>query len=118
MIAYLYAYGKQKSLHYGTALIAKDLLPVRGELETLSAYQGHQQGERSFRHGYLDNGMEYFSFAYALPNGGSTDQRGQVEVYTLVLQKKLQIFSDQYISVRFICVTAGEFYGLSQQRDL
>ena len=62
MIAYLYAYGKQKSLHYGTALIAKDLLPVRGELETLSAYQGHQQGERSFRHGYLDNGMEYFSF--------------------------------------------------------
>ena len=52
MIAYLYAYGKQKSLHYGTALIAKDLLPVRGELETLSAYQGHQQGERSFRHGY------------------------------------------------------------------
>lgn len=31
--------------------------------------------------------MEYFSFAYALPNGGSTDQRGQVEVYTLVLQK-------------------------------
>ena len=66
MIAYLYAYGKQKSLHYGTALIAKDLLPVRGELETLSAYQGHQQGERSFRHGYLDNGMEYFSFAYAL----------------------------------------------------
>lgn len=87
MIAYLYAYGKQKSLHYGTALIAKDLLSVRCELETLSAYQGHQQGERSFRHGYLANGMEYFSFAYALPNGGSTDQRGQVEVYTLVLQK-------------------------------
>ena len=87
MIAYLYAYGKQKSLHYGTALIAKDLLPVRCELERLSAYQGHQQGERSFRHGYLDNGMEYFSFAYALPNGGITDQRGQVEVYTLVLQK-------------------------------
>lgn len=87
MIAYLYAYGKQKSLYYGTALIAKDLLPVRCELERLSAYQGHQQGERSFRHGYLDNGMEYFSFAYALPNGGSTDQRGQVEVYTLVLQK-------------------------------
>ena len=87
MIAYLYAYGKQKSLHYGTALIAKDLLPVRCELERLSAYQGHQQGERSFRHGYLANGMEYFSFAYALPNGGSTDQRRQVEVYTLVLQK-------------------------------
>ena len=28
MIAYLYAYGKQKILHYGTALIAKDLLPL------------------------------------------------------------------------------------------
>ena len=51
MIAYFYAYGTQNRLHYGTALIAKDLLPDRSELETLSAYQGHQQGERSFRHG-------------------------------------------------------------------
>ena len=115
MIAYLYAYGKQKSLHYGTALIAKDLLPVRGELETLSAYQGHQQGERSFRHGYLDNGMEYcLCFA---------ERRKHRPAWTsgslyLSPPKKLQIFSDQYISVRFICVTAGEFYGLSQQRDL
>ena len=87
MTAYLYAYGKQKNLHYGTALIAPALLPVQQELEALSGYQGHRSGEQSLRHGYLSNGMEYLSFAYALPNGGSQDQRGQIEVYTLAFQK-------------------------------